>query len=425
MDEKKRIVLIIVIGIVLSISFNWIIDLTSLDEGRNAQATKIMLSTKNFVVPYYNCKERFEKPPMLYWLGAISSYILGLNEFSLRLVSGIAGILLAICTYRIAKIVLGDDETAFRASIILMATPHFYIESRAYVPEMTLVLFMTLSLLMMLRKHYSLSWVFSAIAFLTKGPVALLSPIVYFINHRTKKLFDIKGLLLFIIIGFSWYFFMLIKFGYNYFYKFFLFEQVYRFTGIRKLQPMPFYFFFLLIIVNFIVYLPKMKEIFVKSKEKFNNENFRLIVVWALFTTLFYSLSKNKLHHYILFSYPAYSIIIANGINSKYFKRAIAVYFLLFIVFVIGATNYEKERFVPKVKEAVRNYNGNVYFYKAENSAIVFYADRCIEKIEEKKNGLIITKKKYIDNFKDCSLIKEGIEIPDKLVLLECKGGER
>ncbi len=45
---------------------NWILGLTSLDEGRNASVVLNMLTSKDFLVPYYNCQVRFEKQPMLY-----------------------------------------------------------------------------------------------------------------------------------------------------------------------------------------------------------------------------------------------------------------------------------------------------------------------------------------------------------------------
>ncbi|MGB9667434.1 MAG: ArnT family glycosyltransferase [Thermosulfidibacteraceae bacterium] len=423
MEEKKKMLIIIIVGIVFCILFNWTLSFTSLDEGRNASATRTMMETKNFIVPYYNCTERFEKPPMLYWVGSVSGTIFGINEFSFRLVSGISGILVAIVTYLIAKD-LFNEEIGFRASLILIATPHFWVESRAYVPEMLLVLFMCLSMFYMIRERFVYSWLTTGSAFLTKGPVSLLAPITYLINTRNRKLLNLKGILIFILVGISWYVIMLLKFGYRYFYKFFLFEQAYRFLGVRKLQPLPPYFFILLILVNFVIYIPKIKNIFLESKKVFNNPKTRIIIIWALFTTLFYSLSKNKLHHYILFAYPAFSILIALGIDNRYLKKALTIYSMLFIITAILAIKYEQMRFVPKAENIVKIYKGNVYFYRTENSAIVFYSKRCISKMEDTENpkeGLIITKKKYLDRFGNCTLITKGKEIPDELVLLDCK----
>ena len=114
---------------------NWILSFTSLDEGRNMSAIQHMLKSKDFILPMYNCQPRFEKPPMLYWLVSISSFLFGLNEFSARLVSGLSAIGVAVLTYLLAKDFYSRD-IAIRSALILLTFPHLWIESRAVVPEM-------------------------------------------------------------------------------------------------------------------------------------------------------------------------------------------------------------------------------------------------------------------------------------------------
>jgi len=90
--NKKYLFLLLALSFYFLILFNWSIDLTSSDEGKNGYVVLNMLKTKNFLVPYYNCEPRLEKPPLLYWCGVIGSFILGINEFSLRLVSGLSAL---------------------------------------------------------------------------------------------------------------------------------------------------------------------------------------------------------------------------------------------------------------------------------------------------------------------------------------------
>jgi 4-amino-4-deoxy-L-arabinose transferase-like glycosyltransferase len=87
------------VGLFFFIFGNWFLGLTSLDEGRNASVVLNMLSSKDFLVPYYNCHVRFEKPPMLYYFGLVFAKPFGLNEFSLRLVSGLSAFGVGIFTY--------------------------------------------------------------------------------------------------------------------------------------------------------------------------------------------------------------------------------------------------------------------------------------------------------------------------------------
>ena len=44
----------------------------------------------DYVVPYFNNKYRFDKPPFIYWTQIASYRLFGENDFAARLPSGIA-----------------------------------------------------------------------------------------------------------------------------------------------------------------------------------------------------------------------------------------------------------------------------------------------------------------------------------------------
>ena len=81
--ERNRqwveILLLTLLGIYFFIFGNWFLAITSPDEGKNAYAALHMLTTGDWIVPYYNCQYRFEKPPLLYWLTALSFKLFGVN----------------------------------------------------------------------------------------------------------------------------------------------------------------------------------------------------------------------------------------------------------------------------------------------------------------------------------------------------------
>jgi len=122
--------------------------------------------------------------------------------------------------------------------------------------------------------------------------------------------------------------------------------------------------------------------------------------VWFAFVFLFYSISKEKLHHYVLFAYPPLALIFAAHISKGYLKTVLAVGSILLVALLTGAYLYEQERFTPKAVAYLKRENPKrLLFFRDENSALVFYLYRCIpeesnpRKIPE--GAFVITKEKY------------------------------
>ena len=408
---------------------SWIFSLTSPDEGKNAFPVFFMLKTHNFLVPYYNCHPRLEKPPMLYWIACLLSYIFGLNEFSLRLVSGLSAIGIAVFTYLIAKEFI-DESTAIKSMLILATLPHFWIEARAFTPEMLLNFFSVGGIYFFIVNRPCLGWIFFAFAVLTKGPVGVILPIavvVFFkLFKKEIKIFDLKGLVLFFLVASSWYVYMLYKFGYEYFYEFFLVQNIYRFTGKVKIHYYPWYYYLVVIALTSFFYLPAyLKLLNSIRKSKFPELKTKLkdpFVMWFLFVLVFYSTSKGKLHHYIIFSYPALAVILARHCGRTCLKFGILFSSCLLLIGLAYIHSVEKHRFINLSKKWL-NRNEPIYFYKTELSAATFYAKKCIpelKKLTPQVKGLIITKPKYEKLFKGCQVLVNAKEFSKKYSLLLC-----
>src|SRR4028118_1852474 len=68
----------------------WSLPLIDRDEPRFAEASREMLERGDFVVPSFNNKYRFDKPPLTYWLQTTCYRIFGENEAPARLPSVLA-----------------------------------------------------------------------------------------------------------------------------------------------------------------------------------------------------------------------------------------------------------------------------------------------------------------------------------------------
>ncbi len=108
---KRHVLVISVLSFFFFIFGNWILSVTSPDEGKNLSAALNMLEKHDFIVPEYNCKPRFEKPPLFYWLTDVSFSLFGINEFSGRLVSGLSAVGVALLTYLFCNGSLAGDSS--------------------------------------------------------------------------------------------------------------------------------------------------------------------------------------------------------------------------------------------------------------------------------------------------------------------------
>ena len=73
------------------------------DEGRYAEIPREMLATGDWLTPRLNGVLYFEKPPLQYWLSAISMKLFGLNGAAARLPLALASGLMIWAAWRLAK----------------------------------------------------------------------------------------------------------------------------------------------------------------------------------------------------------------------------------------------------------------------------------------------------------------------------------
>jgi 4-amino-4-deoxy-L-arabinose transferase-like glycosyltransferase len=93
------------------------------DEARYAEIPREMLATGDWLTPRLNHVLYFEKPPLQYWLSAVSMKLFGLHAFAARLPLALATLILLWCAWRLARR-LGAAQpmwAAFMAATTLLA----------------------------------------------------------------------------------------------------------------------------------------------------------------------------------------------------------------------------------------------------------------------------------------------------------------
>lgn len=116
------------------------------DEPRYAAAGRTMARGGSLLVPQFNGKPRINKPPLFYWLVALSNTIAGeATEASARAPSIAAGLVMLLATVLLGRRVYGS-AVSLLAGFILATTPLFIHLSRACITDMTLSAFATITL---------------------------------------------------------------------------------------------------------------------------------------------------------------------------------------------------------------------------------------------------------------------------------------
>lgn len=112
------------------------------DEPRFAEASREMRERGDYVVPYFNNKYRFDKPPFIYWTQIASYRLFGENDFAARLPSAVAAALTAVLLFAWGRR-LGNERVGWWAAIIFSLCLQTFIHAKASVADMWLVFFVT------------------------------------------------------------------------------------------------------------------------------------------------------------------------------------------------------------------------------------------------------------------------------------------
>jgi len=198
------------------------------DEKYYTDAVLQMMDKEDYFTPYKaDGSHRFLKPIVTYWTLIGSYKILGVSKFSSRVLFWLAGALLVAIVYFMAKSLLKNKKAAFLAGFITAANPLVLMSSGRSIPDILLVVFLTISvwgfLEIMLRenpskKYYWMAYLGAAFAFETKGlPAAAFAGISFLYllfnpwQRKTLKQILYPGaVILAVVVALSWFGFKLV-----------------------------------------------------------------------------------------------------------------------------------------------------------------------------------------------------------------------
>lgn len=157
--------------------------LLPVDETRYAAVAWEMWSRNDFLVPHLNGESYSHKPPLLFWLIALSWKLFGVNEVSLRLISPLFALAALYLSARTARVLWPDrNRTAELAPLLLLGSLVWMVYSTLTMFDMMLAFFVVLGIFSLAKLGGSPRsiryWILLGIAIgggiLSKGPVVLL-----------------------------------------------------------------------------------------------------------------------------------------------------------------------------------------------------------------------------------------------------------
>ena len=303
------------------------------DEGRYAEIAREMLALKDWITPHLNYVVYFEKPPLMYWLTALSLRLLGPSAFAARFWCATFGLLTVWVTCQWGKN-WKNERVGLLAGGMLATSLGFFALTQFLVLDMALTFWTTLILLAgsgllverstsRARRLLYLLSVAIAGGILTKGPVAFVLPAaalaaVYFSQGRRLTLPRLPwhaAIALCALLTLPW--FILVTLQHPIFPYFFLVHEHFQryLTDIHH-RTAPFYFFIPVILVGFLpwsVFLPRVFQTWFSHRHaalKRDPEG-AVLVTWVLWVFVFFSLSHSKLVGYVLPIFPALALLVA------------------------------------------------------------------------------------------------------------------
>ncbi|QPH40802.1 ArnT family glycosyltransferase [Pedobacter endophyticus] len=297
-------------------------------EARYAEIAREMLETGNWLKPQYLQIQHFDKPLLTYWVTAVGLKLFGANAFGARFFLQIVFLLQIFLVGKITFELFNNKKTAIYAAIIYAGIPLALISIRNLTTDAYLNTFSLLSVLsyLLYYKKGSLTWFYLFFAFLglavfTKGPFALLLPLLsIFPIHQIiakksigiSKLHYLFGVLLTLLVG-AWWFSYLIGSSPK-FYDFLIGDQlinrVANADAMKRSKPFWYYAALLPIFVlpMFTLFISALYRVFKQASKPL-----KWLVIFTLFIPLLlFSASSSKLILYILPIIPFVAIISAH-----------------------------------------------------------------------------------------------------------------
>jgi 4-amino-4-deoxy-L-arabinose transferase-like glycosyltransferase len=287
-------------------------------------AARAMADRGDWLLPTFRGQPFFDKPPLAYWQFAGAFEAFGPELLAARLLSVAWAVVSVVVTWRLGCL-LFDGRVASAAALVLATTPGFLAMSRLAMSDMPLTALCLAAVLLGLRAAEApvpatprlvACGALLGLAFLTKGPIALLftlAPMLALAPRlaRPRPLLTVASTAL--LVASPWFAWLALERGPAPLLHFFWRENVARFSGTAYASGRgPFFYLgvYLSLGLPWALLLPLGLRRLAASPPA------RRLAAAVLVMALPLSLSSGKIEYYLLPLYPWLALLVARGLTA-------------------------------------------------------------------------------------------------------------
>jgi 4-amino-4-deoxy-L-arabinose transferase-like glycosyltransferase len=319
-------------------------------DAAHGQLARNMIQSGDWIIPHLNGVAYVEKPPLPYWLIAVSYRIFGVHDWAARAPFALAAMLLCLIASLYARWAF-HRQAGMYAGMVLATCAGLFLFTRILIPDVMVTLCVCVSFWSFQRalnedasEPHPRGWaallaIALGVGVMLKGLVALILPIggalVYlaltrqlFRRETWRRLHVMSGTLIFLAVAAPWhvaamlrmppYFYFTLHSGpgqyHGFFWFYFMNEHVLRFLGTRyphdynTVPRLAFWLLNLLWLFPWSLYLPATLKLGYKPLDRASRTRL-LVLCWIGFVMLFFTFSTTQ-EYYSMPIYPALALLL-------------------------------------------------------------------------------------------------------------------
>ena len=380
---------VVALALLLGLAFQGTRGLWEPDEGRYTNVSLQILRTGDWITLYrHHDSFHFTKPPLTYWAMAASVSAFGYNEWAVRLPMALAYTLTVLMVYRLGRTFV--PSRPWLPALIYATAPLPFLAANVVTTDGVLTAMETLAMLCFVqarlaggsRRWFDGMWLAFGLAFLTKGPPALLPllAIVAFLSvqGRLRDLFRPLGLLGFAVVGLGWFAVVVLK--HPGLLDYFIGHEFVARVASDELHRFPQWY------GPFLVYLPAFlilglpwiglaiaRTCWREQRWASADESKRLLWIWFCLPLLVLCLARSRLPFYVLPLFVPLSLLMARSLENVAWTRMGTV--LVSILVLLLLTLKAGVAFYSDAKDTREFANGLVRLVPERIQEVIFVED--------------------------------------------------